>query len=85
MSLFSVTVLEAMASADRIRAAFQHAPDGQEGYVWMFVLMASTPYLLLLVIGGGIFRARRREREREVEEALREQRDWEAARPGSEG
>ncbi|WP_419161967.1 hypothetical protein [Candidatus Palauibacter sp.] len=58
----------------------QHTPDQQMGYVWMFVLMAATPYLLLVVIGGGIFRARRRQREREVEMALEEQREWEAAR-----
>ena len=57
----------------------QHTPDQQAGYVWMFVFMAAMPYLLLLVIGGGIFRARRRQREREVEMALQEQREWESA------
>lgn len=58
----------------------QHTPDEQAGYVWMFVLMAAMPYILLVVIGGGIFRARRRQREREVERALREQSEWESAR-----
>ncbi|MYA34069.1 MAG: hypothetical protein F4164_14260 [Gemmatimonadales bacterium] len=57
----------------------QHTPDEQAGYVLMFVFMAAMPYLLLVVIGGGIFRARRRQRQREVEEALEEQRKWEAA------
>ncbi len=58
----------------------QHTPNEQAGYLLMFVFMAAMPYLLLVVIGGGIFRARRRQREREVEEALEEQREWEAAR-----
>lgn len=58
----------------------QHTPDEQAGYVLMFVFMAAMPYLLLVVIGGGIFRARRRQRQREVERALEEQREWEAAR-----
>ncbi|MDE2664073.1 MAG: hypothetical protein OXI39_13845 [Gemmatimonadota bacterium] len=57
----------------------QHTPDEQAGYVLMFVFMAAMPYLLLVVIGGGIFRARRRQRQREVERALEEQRKWEAA------
>ncbi|WP_419948623.1 hypothetical protein [Candidatus Palauibacter sp.] len=57
----------------------QHTPGEQAGYVWMFVLMAAMPYILLVVIGGGIFRARRRQREREVELALKEQREWENA------
>ncbi|MXW67445.1 MAG: hypothetical protein F4Z72_10665 [Gemmatimonadales bacterium] len=57
----------------------QHTPDEQAGYVLMFVFMAAMPYLLLVVIGGGIFRARRRQRQREVERALEEQREWEAA------
>ena len=58
----------------------QHTPDEQTGYVLMFVFMAAMPYILLVVIGGGIFRARRRQRQREVERALAEQREWEAAR-----
>ena len=68
--------------ADVVAATLQmqHTPGEQAGYVWMFVLMAATPYLLLVVIGGGIFRARRRQREREVEMALKEQREWESAR-----
>ncbi|MXW56289.1 MAG: hypothetical protein F4Z33_05590 [Gemmatimonadales bacterium] len=57
----------------------QHTPDEQAGYVLMFVFMAAMPYLLLVVIGGGIFRARRRQRRQEVERALEEQREWEAA------
>lgn len=56
----------------------QGASGSQGGYVWMFVLMAATPYILLFVIGGGIMRARRRQREEEVERALEEQREWEA-------
>ena len=59
-----------------------HTPDEQTGFVLMFVLMAAMPYLLLVVVGGGIFRARRRQREREVEMALEEQRAWEAAQAG---
>ncbi len=58
----------------------QHTPDEQAGFLLMFVFMAAMPYLLLVVIGGGIFRARRRQRQREVERALEEQREWEAAR-----
>ena len=58
----------------------QHTPDEQAGFLLMFVFMAAMPYLLLVVIGGGIFRARRRQRQREVEKALEEQREWEAAR-----
>ena len=71
---------ETASRAAEIGAQMQHTPDEQAGYVWMFVLMAAMPYLLLVVIGGGIFRARRRQREREVEMALREQREWESAR-----
>lgn len=58
----------------------QHTPDEQTGFLLMFVFMASMPYILLVVVGGGIFRARRRQREQEVERALEEQRQWEAAR-----
>lgn len=71
---------ETASRAAEIGAQMQHTPDEQAGYLWMFVLMAAMPYLLLVVIGGGIFRARRRQREREVEMALREQREWESAR-----
>ena len=75
----------ALALVPAAAAALQHAPDSQRGYVWMFILMASTPYILLVVIGGGIFRARRRAREQEVERVLREQRAWEVQHPGGEG
>lgn len=71
---------ETASRAAETGAQMGHTPDEQAGYVWMFVLMAAMPYLLLVVIGGGIFRARRRQREREVEMALREQREWESAR-----
>ncbi len=53
------------------------ASSGSRGYVWMFLLMASMPYLLLVVIGGGLYRARRREVEREVRRELDRQREWE--------
>lgn len=62
----------------------QHTADEQTGYVWLFVLMATTPYVLLVVIGGGILRARRRQREEEVERILQEQHDWEVARAATE-
>lgn len=63
-------------------AALQ-APGHQTlGYVWMFLLMASMPYILLAVIGGGIYRAKKREREEEVERMLAEQTRWEASRDG---
>jgi hypothetical protein len=48
------------------------------GYTWMFLLLASTPYVLLVVIGGGLYRARKREIQREVERQLAEQNAWEA-------
>jgi hypothetical protein len=44
----------------------------------MFLLLASTPYVLLVVIGGGLYRARKREIQREVERQLAEQNAWEA-------
>ncbi|MCE2421695.1 MAG: hypothetical protein J4G03_00015 [Gemmatimonadetes bacterium] len=59
-----------------------HAPGEQLGYILMFVLMAATPYILLAVVGGGIFRAIRRQRQREVEDALREQQAWELSDRG---
>ncbi|MCG8468805.1 MAG: hypothetical protein MJB57_11460 [Gemmatimonadetes bacterium] len=63
----------------------QHAADSQVGYVWMFILMAATPYILLVVIGGGIVRARRKQREREVEEAIQDQQTWETKHSGEVG
>ena len=48
---------ETASRAAEIGAQMQHTPDEQAGYLWMFVLMAAMPYLLLVVIGGGIFRA----------------------------
>lgn len=59
------------------------APGHQTlGYVLMFLLMASMPYILLALIGGGIYRAKKREREQEVERMLAEQRMWETSRDG---
>jgi hypothetical protein len=49
-----------------------------DGFFWSMLFLASMPYLLLLVIGGGLYRAQRREREMEVQRALEEQGDWEA-------
>ncbi len=69
-----------ITSGEPFRAILQTSPQSQEGYMWMFILMATTPYLLLVVIGGGIFRARRRQREDEVARAVKEQQDWEATR-----
>ena len=51
-----------------------------DGFLWSAVFMASMPYILLAVIGGGLYLAFRRERERAVEDALAEQRDWEDER-----
>ncbi|MDH3732174.1 MAG: hypothetical protein OEU54_01525 [Gemmatimonadota bacterium] len=48
-----------------------------DGYFWSMLFLAAMPYLLLLVIGGGLFRALRRQREREVAHALEEQVEWE--------
>lgn len=63
-------------------AALQAAGHQTVGYVWMFLLMASMPYVLLALIGGGIYRALKRQRERDVERALAEQDRWEASRDG---
>lgn len=49
-----------------------------DGYFWSMLFLASMPYLLLFVIGGGIFRALRKERQQEVARALEEQAEWEA-------
>lgn len=76
----ALSSISALASAP-VAALLQHGHEAQRGYAWLFVLMASMPYLLLLVIGGGIYRARKRAREREVEEALSEQVEWEASHP----
>jgi hypothetical protein len=65
---------------ESFRVILQTSPQSQEGYMWMFIIMASTPYLLLVIIGGGIFRARRRQREDELARAVKEQQDWEATR-----
>ena len=56
------------------------AMDGglMDGFFWSMLFLASMPYLLLLVIGGGLWRARRREREDQVRRALEEQTTWEA-------
>ena len=70
---------------DPVTLQMQHTPGEQAGYVWMFVLLAATPYALLAIVGGGIFRARRKQREREVELALAEQREWELGRGRDEG
>jgi len=68
----------AAAAAGAVAPLLQRTPDSQTGYVWLFVLLAATPYVLLVVIGGGIFRARRKQREQEVERALQEQQVWES-------
>ncbi len=58
----------------------QHSLEEQAGYLIMFLLMAATPYVLLVVVGGGLFRAMKRQREAEVEQALAEQVEWERTR-----
>lgn len=69
-----------IAPSESLRVVLQDSGGAQTGYVWMFILMATTPYLLLVVIGGGIFRARRRQREEEVARAVKDQQEWEAKR-----
>ena len=54
-----------------------------DGFFWSMIFLASMPYLLLLVIGGGLYRAWRRQREAEVLGALAEQDEWEAREEGS--
>jgi hypothetical protein len=49
-----------------------------DAFFWSMLFLASMPYLLLLVVGGGLYRAFRREREVEVQQALEDQGDWEA-------
>ena len=58
------------------------AMDGavMDGFFWSMLFLASMPYLLLFVIGGGLWRARRREKEDQVRQALEEQTTWEAHR-----
>ncbi|MFV1986017.1 MAG: hypothetical protein ACC682_01945 [Gemmatimonadota bacterium] len=51
-----------------------------DGFFWSMLFLASMPYLLLLVVGGGLYRALRRQREGEVGQALEEQGDFEARR-----
>jgi cytochrome c-type biogenesis protein CcmH/NrfF len=53
------------------------APGLMDAYMWGTVFLASMPYVLLLIIGGGLFLAYRRQREAEVVRALEEQGDWE--------
>lgn len=65
-------------------AALQMPSHANEAYAWMFLVLASMPYILLAVIGGGIYRANKRAREREVERLLEEQRAWEGAAPEAE-
>lgn len=78
----SLLLLASAALAPAPLAALQ-APGHQTlGYVWMFLLMASMPYILLAIIGGGIYRAKKREREQEVERMLAEQTLWEASHDG---
>ncbi len=74
---FTLAVLTTSSAASLL----QHTPDEQTGFMLGFILMAGMPYLLLFVVGGGIFRARKKQREQEVERALREQQSWEAAQP----
>ena len=61
-----------------IASLLQHTPDAQAGFVWLFIVMACTPYVLLFVIGGGIFRAKKKQREQELERALLDQESWES-------
>lgn len=78
-----IAALAALATAAaRPLSALQAAGHQTHGYVWMFVVLASTPYLLLAIVGGGIYRAKKREREREVERMIAEQHTWESARDG---
>lgn len=79
----SLLLLLALAAQVPAPLAALQAPGHQtHGYVWMFLLMASMPYILLAIIGGGIYRAKKREREKEVERMLAEQTLWEASRDG---
>lgn len=75
LTLFAPVVLKASSAASLL----QHTADEQTGFLLGFIVMAGTPYLLLFVIGGGIFRARKKQRQQEVERALQEQQSWEAA------
>ena len=56
------------------------AGEVMDGFFWSMLFLAAMPYLLLFVIGGGLFRALRRERQDEVARALEEQAEWEARR-----
>jgi len=61
------------------------APGLMDAYMWGTVFLASMPYVLLLVIGGGLYLAHRRQREEEVLRALREQGDWESENRAAAG
>jgi len=61
------------------------APGLMDAYMWGTVFLASMPYVLLLVIGGGLYLAYRRQREAEVHRALQEQGDWETENRAAAG
>jgi len=48
------------------------SPELMHGFLWSVAFLAAMPYLLLAIIGGGLYRAKRRERTSEVRAALDE-------------
>ncbi len=48
------------------------SPQLMHGFLWSMAFLAAMPYLLLAIIGGGLYRAKLRERSHEVETALDE-------------
>jgi hypothetical protein len=60
------------------------SPTLFEGFLWGLAIMMSMPFVLLLVVGGGLFYARRQELRQAVERLLTEDRDGSSAgRPGA--
>jgi len=47
-------------------------PQLIHGFLWSMAFLAAMPYLLVAIIGGGLYRAKRRERTGEVQDALDE-------------
>lgn len=44
-----------------------------DGYLWAMIVMMVAPYLVVAVIGGGLFRAHRKARRDAVERFLKEE------------
>lgn len=61
------------------------SPGLMDAYMWGTVFLAAMPYILLVVIGGGLYLARRREREEEVARAIEEQGEWETENHAAAG